>query len=129
MTIRQVTAYGFVAVGLAALLLLEVYSGTRPTPTTMTELALDAHARHLVDRACRDCHADRSEWTWYVLSAGAADRVRANEMPPAHYVATHPATRLTTDEREVLARGLDRLRDADDRGEERWGSPSGWITE
>ena len=93
--------------------------------------------RELVVGACFDCHSNQTKWPWYSNIAqvswlvqnhvdegrrelnfsewnrgnsesdDAAEAVREGEMPPRSYLLLHPEARLTTAEREQLARGLD----------------------
>ena len=93
--------------------------------------------RALAVRACFDCHANETRWPWYShvapvswlvqhdvdegreelnfsewnrpqKEAKKAGRVvRKGNMPLGQYVVLHPSARLTHDEREDLARGLD----------------------
>jgi mono/diheme cytochrome c family protein len=92
--------------------------------------------RELAKRACFDCHSNETVWPWYsniapiswlVVNDTLEGRSRLNfsawgqqevevdeigevvmegEMPPAKYLPTHPAARLSAAEREALARGL-----------------------
>jgi hypothetical protein len=99
--------------------------------------------RELAVGACYDCHSNLTTWPWYsnvapvswlvyadvrggrdVLNFSRWDQpqdeaseivesVREGEMPPWQYKPLHPAGRLTSAEREELARGLERTLAAD----------------
>lgn len=118
----------------------------RRNPGITAEPIMRPEARAIAERACFDCHSNRTSWPWYSevapmrwlvagdvgaargalnfsefdrpqrSASGAAEVVRANRMPPARYVALHPRASLSPAERETLARGLETLRDASDRG-------------
>jgi heme-binding protein len=96
----------------------------------------------LAQRACFDCHSNRTQWPWYsslaplswriqnhvdegrkalnftaldtssedgAEAAGeAGETIQKGEMPPQDYLLAHPEARLTAQERQELARGLDR---------------------
>jgi hypothetical protein len=96
----------------------------------------------LAQRACFDCHSNRTQWPWYSTlapiswriqnhvdegrkalnftaldtssedgaeAAGeAGETIQKGEMPPQDYLLVHPEARLTAQERQELARGLDR---------------------
>jgi hypothetical protein len=94
--------------------------------------------RALAVRACFDCHSNETVWPWYASvapvswlvqhdvdegrgvlnlsewdriqeeAADSSETVREGEMPMATYTWLHPTARLTPDERERLARGLER---------------------
>ncbi|HSN29447.1 MAG TPA: heme-binding domain-containing protein [Kofleriaceae bacterium] len=93
--------------------------------------------RLLAQRACFDCHSNETHWPWYshvapsswllqnhvdegreVLNFSefqktykeadeAGKEVREGEMPPFSYLLLHPEARLSADEKQQLARGLD----------------------
>lgn len=94
--------------------------------------------RDLVRKACFDCHSNETRWPWYGTVAPAswllrhdvlegrrhlnfsewhrpqkeadeaAEAVRAEAMPPWFYRPLHPEARLSPDEKEALAAGLER---------------------
>jgi hypothetical protein len=95
--------------------------------------------RALAARACFDCHSNETGWPWYSRLAplswliardveegrrrlnfsewGTARRereigevVREGEMPPILYLLLHPSARLTSAEKDILARDLQSLR-------------------
>ena len=96
----------------------------------------DERTAELADRACLDCHSDQTRWpaysrvapfSWIVArhveegravfdvsrpgigEAGeAGETVREGEMPPWYYTLLHPEARLTDEEKDALAAGLDR---------------------
>jgi mono/diheme cytochrome c family protein len=93
--------------------------------------------RALAQRACFDCHSNETVWPWYAHVAPAswlaahdvhegrgilnfsewnhpqpgADEVQEvieeREMPPSYFLIMHPEARLTPEERDALAKGLD----------------------
>jgi mono/diheme cytochrome c family protein len=93
--------------------------------------------REIAERACFDCHSNQTTWPGYARIApgswliardvtegrehlnfsewqrvqdhadDAAEVVREEEMPPLQYRLLHPEARLTDEERERLARGLE----------------------
>lgn len=93
--------------------------------------------RELAKRACFDCHSNETNWPWYAdvapfswavqldvdsgrsimnfsewnrtypLAQYAGARTRGRMMPPYKYIAAHPEAKLTPEEREELARGLE----------------------
>ena len=95
--------------------------------------------RELAVAACYDCHSNETKWPWYSRFApsswlvqrdvdggrehlnfsewqganagedGLASVVRSGEMPPWQYKLMHSEARLSTEEREALAQGLDKL--------------------
>ena len=94
--------------------------------------------RELAVRACFDCHSNESKWPWYAhvapfswavqfdvevarevvnysewdreyaLGGYSAQRTRDGMMPPYKYRMAHPEANLTPEEREELARGLEK---------------------
>lgn len=92
--------------------------------------------RALAVRACFDCHSNETRWPWYSHIAPiswlvqrdvdegrrevnfsewqrtykeaseSASSVLEGGMPPRSYIALHPSARLTSDEKQALARGL-----------------------
>lgn len=94
--------------------------------------------RELAVRACFDCHSNHTQWPWYAnvapfswavqldvdaartiinfsewnrdypLAVYAARRTRDGNMPPYKYRMAHPEADLTREERQELARGLER---------------------
>lgn len=94
--------------------------------------------RELAKRACFDCHSNETNWPWYAnvapmswavqfdvekaraivnysewnrhypLGVYSGQRTRTQMMPPYQYMMAHPEANLTPQEREELARGLDR---------------------
>jgi hypothetical protein len=102
-----------------------------------------ARTKELAFGACYDCHSNLTEWPWYSNVAPVSwlvyadvqggrealnfsqwdqpqgeaseivESVREGEMPPLQYKPLHPAGRLSSAEREELARGLERTLAAD----------------
>lgn len=90
----------------------------------------------LTRRACFDCHSNQTVWPWYSNIAPvswlvlrdvdegrsklnfsewdlpqkdaeeAAEQVQKGEMPPWFYLPAHPQAQLSTQEKQVLIRGL-----------------------
>ena len=149
MTSRRLARWaGLLVVGLVVALQFVPNGAPRRNPGITAEPILDADVRALAERACFDCHSNRTDWPWYsavaptrwmvshdVTSARsalnfsefdrpqpkaerAAEAVLAETMPPARYLAVHPVARLSPAERETLARRLTALRE---RTDERWG--------
>jgi hypothetical protein len=93
--------------------------------------------RALAQRACFDCHSNETVWPWYTYVAPASwlaahdvhegrgilnfsewnhpqsgadevmEVVEEGEMPPSYFLIMHPEARLTPEERDALAKGLD----------------------
>ena len=112
-------------------------------PVTQEPRWDSATTKQLVADACNDCHSNLTTWKWYsnvapaswlvqrdvdsgrgVLnfsewnkpqpSAGeVSEQVRSGEMPPIQYKILHPASRLSSAERDALARGLEATYAAD----------------
>ena len=106
-------------------------------PTTMEPKWDSPRTRELAVRACFDCHSNETKWPWYANVApfswavqfdvdSAREIVNYSEwerhyplghysgqstldgnMPPYKYMMAHPEAKLTQQEREELARGLD----------------------
>lgn len=100
----------------------------------------DPETRALARRACFDCHSNETIWPWYSNIAPVSwlvqrdveegreklnfsewnrryeetdemgEVVLEGEMPPPVFLITHPEARLTSEERQALAEGLDRTR-------------------
>lgn len=123
------------ALGLAIQLAPYGRNHTNP-PVTGEPAWDSPQTRELARRACFDCHSNEVHWPWYSHAAPvswlvqrdvdegraavnfsewhrpqeeaseSAETVREGEMPLRPYLLLHPAARLTTDERDRLARGL-----------------------
>lgn len=93
--------------------------------------------RELAVRACFDCHSNQTKWPWYAdiapfswvvqldveyarstmnfsewnrtyaLASYSGQMLRDGVMPPGKYQVAHPEARLTPQETQELARGLD----------------------
>jgi hypothetical protein len=127
-----------VVLGLVVVAQVVPYGRDHSNPPVVAEPSWNsASTRALAERACFDCHSNRTQWPWYshvapmswlvqdhvdegrqVLNFSdwnrgnseadeAAETVRDGEMPPRSYLLLHPEARLTAAEREQLARGLD----------------------
>ena len=112
------------------------YGRAHANPPVQTEPHWDSpQTKALFDRACADCHSNRTTWPWYSNVAPvswlvqnhvdegrsrfnanvpgfgrdadeAADQVRSGEMPEKTYLPTHPGAWLSAAERDQLVRGL-----------------------
>jgi mono/diheme cytochrome c family protein len=110
------------------------YGRAHENPPVAAEPQWDSIQTHeLFNRACADCHSNRTTWPWYsniaplswliqhdvnegrsefnaseLNSRGdhAARIVQEGEMPPIQYLPLHPDARLSASERAQLAQGL-----------------------
>src|SRR3954465_3308960 len=87
--------------------------------------------------ACQDCHSNLTDWRWYdkvapgswllqhriaggraTLNASSwnqhqadvsevVEKIKSGEMPPLQYKLIHPAGRLSSSQRNALARGME----------------------
>ena len=136
-TARAVKRLGIILATLTAVIQFLPYGGARRNPPSIVEPPWDSpRTRALAERACFDCHSNRTRWpayrrlapaSWLIqhdVSEGraelnfsewqrpqeeatnAAGAVREQEMPPRAYRFMHPGARLTAEERDALARGL-----------------------
>ena len=108
-------------------------------PVTAEPAWPSPEVRSLAARACFDCHSNETRWPWYSHVAPiswlvqsdtmegrrelnfsewdrpqkeadeAAELVREGEMPPFIFLPTHPEARLTKEERDALAKGLEAM--------------------
>lgn len=132
-TIIALTAF---IVGGFLVIQLVPFGRNHTNPPVIQEPAWDSpQTQELFTRACADCHSNTTVWPWYSNVAPVswlvyndtmegrqkfnvsewnrtqevdevAETVRKGEMPPAIYLPTHPAARLTAAEKEQLIRGL-----------------------
>jgi hypothetical protein len=124
---------------LALLLLMQIvpYGRDHTNPPGDVEPTWDSpRTRELAERACFDCHSNRTKWPWWSnvaplswviqqhvvigrevlnfsewdrtwdLADQAASQVNRDEMPPRSYKILHPEAQLSDQERYDLARGL-----------------------
>lgn len=139
---RLIKALGVTAVaGLASLAAIQLvpYGRDHTNPPVLAEPAWDSpETAGLADRACYDCHSNRTVWPWYSNVAPvswfvyrdvingreelnfsemgrkdnetdkAAETVEDSEMPPFRYTVNHPEARLDDAERRALVEGLRR---------------------
>jgi hypothetical protein len=112
-------------------------------PATREIAWIDQETEDLARVACYDCHSNETDWKWYhhapivgSLVTGevhrarcelnfshwdfaqddaweAPEKVREGEMPLGGYTTFHPDAKLTDDEREILAAGLEATFEAD----------------
>ena len=108
-------------------------------PVTRAARWSDPEAEQLADQSCGDCHSNLTEWRWYsniaptswlvqsdvdegrdILNFSEWDRgqpdlgeltevISSGEMPPWKYTLPHPSTKLSSDEKDRLIRGLEQL--------------------
>jgi mono/diheme cytochrome c family protein len=128
-------------VGLSLLLLFGIaqvipYGRAHKNPPASKEASWDSpRTKELFDRACADCHSNRTRWPWYSVIAplswmvqrhvdegreklnmsalapsgerdNAAEEILEREMPIASYLWLHPEAKLTNAERRELALGM-----------------------
>lgn len=127
------------ALAVFALIQLVPYGRNHTNPTLDQEPPWDAQTRALAQRACFDCHSNRTVWPWYSNVApvswlvqrdvdegrdafdfsewrGAlpvdelAEQIRGGEMPPWFYVMLHPKAKLSAAEKDALIKGLEALK-------------------
>ena len=112
------------------------HAHTNPPVTQAVKWDSAATAK-LAQGACYDCHSNLTTWKWYSNVAPAswlvkrdvdegrnnlnfsewnkpqpsagevAEQIRSGEMPPIQYKILHPASRLSSSEKEALARGIE----------------------
>jgi hypothetical protein len=135
--VRRIAITLGVLVALFGVMQIVPYGRNHTNPAGDVEPTWDsARTRELADRACFDCHSNRTRWPWYSsvaplswviqqhvevgrdvlnfsewnrtyeLADQAASQVNRDEMPPRSYKILHPEARLTNQERNELARGL-----------------------
>jgi hypothetical protein len=125
--------------GIAALLLIQLvpYGRDHTNPPVLQEPQWDSpQTRALVQRACFDCHSNKTIWPWYSNFAPVSwltqrdvdegreklnfsewgrgeqeadeifEVVKEGEMPLPIYLITHPEARLNTQEKQALLEGL-----------------------
>jgi mono/diheme cytochrome c family protein len=124
-------------VGMFGVMQLVPYGRDHTNPAGTTEPKWDSpETRALAERACFDCHSNRTKWPWYShvapfswvvqrnvdaaratlnfsdwdhptdMHTQAAANVLVGEMPPRSYRLMHPEARLTEQEKLKLAKGL-----------------------
>ena len=127
----------FLIVALVIQLVPFGHSHTNPPMTK--EPAWDSpQTADLINRACYDCHSDRTTWPWYSNVAPVswlvqrdvndgrrhlnfsqwdqpqrhakdiAQQVKEGDMPPWFYLPMHPQARLTDAEKQMLISGAAR---------------------
>ncbi|HSN77697.1 MAG TPA: heme-binding domain-containing protein [Anaerolineae bacterium] len=133
---KAIVALTALVLGGFLLIQLVPYGRNHTNPPVIQEPPWDSpQTQELFTRACADCHSNTTVWPWYSNVAPlswlvyndtmegrqkfnvsewnrpqegdeAAEQVSEGEMPPAIYLPTHPAARLTAAEKEQLIRGL-----------------------
>ena len=133
---KTIVALTALVLGGFLLIQLVPFGRDHTNPPVIQEPAWDSpQTQELFTRACADCHSNTTVWPWYSNVAPvswlvyndtmegrqkfnvsewnrpqeadeAAKLVSEGEMPPAIYLPTHPAARLTAAEKEQLIRGL-----------------------
>lgn len=113
-------------------------SHTNP-PVTRAARWPDRSGELLAEQACYDCHSNLTEWRWYSNIAPVSwliqndvdggrgaldfsewdhpqpdlgevvDQVTSGEMPPLQYKLIHPAAKLSSSEKDRLARAISGL--------------------
>ena len=136
--IRRLFVGGFVLVLLAGVGIQFVpYGRDHTNPPVRGEPAWATAQTGLVfERACADCHSNRTVWPWYSNIAPmswlvardvqkgrdkfnisewdrshkhgdeAAEKVRKGSMPPFQYLLAHPSARLSPQEQQAFVDGL-----------------------
>lgn len=140
-----------VLLGLGILLLLQLvpFGWKRTNPPVVSEPVWSTEeGRLLFDRACADCHSNRTRWPWYSYVAPiswlvihdvdegrkhlnvsewhrpqkdareAAEVVREGEMPLLLYRIAHREARLTSEERNRLILALETTFGTDEKRED-----------
>ncbi|KAB2905315.1 MAG: hypothetical protein F9K27_04575 [Anaerolineae bacterium] len=127
---RYVLVGAGVLVALAVL--IQLIPVTRDNPPTKAEPAwTSAEVRSIAEKACFDCHSNKTDWPWYSKIAPISWRVAGHvhegreylnfsewdnnnegdelvevvqegEMPPWDYRLMHPNARLTDKEKDLL---------------------------
>jgi len=135
---RKIVLWGLVVVLVVfGLIQLVPYGRDHTNPPVQQEPNWDsARTRELADRACFDCHSNKTRWPWYSSVAPVSwlvqrdvnegrskfnfsewgrrrpdgnemsEVVREGEMPPWFYLPLHSEARLSTAEKDELVRGL-----------------------
>ena len=123
-------------VALFALAQAVPYGRAHTNPPVLQEPKWDSpQTRALAVRACFDCHSNETKWRWYSKIApvswlvqsdvdsgrstlnfsewnrpqeagDAAEAVRGGGMPPWYYTIVHANAKLSSAEKDALARGL-----------------------
>lgn len=123
------------------------YGWRRTNPPVVAEPDWDSpRTRELFQRACADCHSNRTKWPWYSRVAPiswlivkdveqgrshlnvsewnrpqkdaheAAEELRDGKMPLPIYLPAHPEARLSAAEKAELVRGLEATFGSERRG-------------
>jgi cytochrome c551/c552 len=131
--LMKVLKWGLLA---AVLIQLVPYGHTHRNPPVTKEPAWDPPVTgELIQRACYDCHSNKTVWPWYANVApmswllqrdvnggrshlnftewdkpqnnakDVVDEVTKGEMPPWFYLPMHPAARLDAAEKQALIDG------------------------
>ena len=139
-------ALSLVGAVLLGLLVIQLVPVARTNPPVVSEPTWNSpQTRALAQRACFDCHSNETRWTWYAYVAPASwlvandvhegrgelnfsdyrtgrgrkasEEVLGGDMPPQMYLFMHPEAKLTTEEKQALASGLDATLGAGRRGQ------------
>jgi hypothetical protein len=134
--VRKIILWGIVAV-VAIFLLIQLIPINRTNPPVTREVRWDSEqTRALAQRACFDCHSNKTELPWYsriapvslylahhvdegrsALNFSEWDKPNADirevqrniqngQMPPWDYQLMHPTSKLNSAEQEQLLAGL-----------------------
>lgn len=137
LTWREAGILAALLAGLFVLIQLLPVGAPRTNPPLVAEPPWDSpRTRELFERACADCHSNRTRWPWYAHvapvswlvahdvaegrehlnvsewhreqedAAEAAEEVRAGRMPYRGYALTHSEARLGPEEKRALIAGL-----------------------
>ena len=125
----------FIIAIILAIQLVGLVTGPGENPPTVNNVAWDSsQTQDLFNRACADCHSNKTKWPWYSKVApvswmimhnvdegreefnisntdiGEADEsaemVEEGQMPPWEYLLLHPEAELTAAEQKQLVAGL-----------------------
>ncbi|HMG20735.1 MAG TPA: heme-binding domain-containing protein [Kofleriaceae bacterium] len=127
-------------VGICAVMQIVPYGRAHSNPATIKEPQWhSARTRELAERACFNCHSNRTTWPWYAnvaplswfvqadveaarsiinfsewnrtydLALYSGQSIRTGNMPPIKYSLAHPEANLTEQEARELATGLDAM--------------------
>lgn len=129
-------AFGILVVGFLAIQLVPYGHDHSNPPVQSEPAWNSLQTRALAVRACYDCHSNETTWPWYSNiapvswlvqrdvnkgrhglnfsewvrrqrgSREAVEIVQEGEMPPWFYSIMHPNAQLTSEERALLAQGM-----------------------
>jgi hypothetical protein len=129
-TLLKITI-GIAGLALVGLLVVQLIPIGRTNPPVVREPNWDTAQTHdLMDRACLDCHSNKTNWPWYAYVAPVSwlvahdvqegraavnfsewqpgqenesiEAILEGKMPPEIYLITHPEARLSEAETQAL---------------------------